>query len=85
MKDLPIPEGNEQVRPCRFGYNCLEDFESSLCCKIVAISSTCLIVTPASSFKSENCSHSHVIQHDGEDVHICTCPARLAIYEEFGT
>ena len=62
----------------------LESFDSTLCCDIIKKSSTFLIVKPTSFFKSSNCSYCHTISNKGTDVHVCSCPVRLELYQKHG-
>lgn len=74
----------DQIKTCNFGKKCLEGLDSALCCDVVKVCSTFLVVKPISSFKSCNCSHCHQINKEGVDIHICSCPMRLKLYRKNG-
>lgn len=76
-------ESSNRTRTCRFAQKCLEDFDKSWCCKIIKEGSHYLIVSPVSTFKSSNCSYIRQIKDDEQNIHICSCPVRLAIFRKY--
>lgn len=80
--DIDIEHFN-RTKTCRFAKKCLEDFDSSLCCEIIKECTHYLIVSPVSTFKSSNCSYIRQIKADDNDVHVCSCPVRLAIFRKY--
>ncbi len=69
---------------CNFSKKCLEDMDTSLCCEIVERKPLFLLVRPASTFKSSNCSYRRTIKNDTQEVHVCSCPIRIEIYDKLG-
>ena len=73
-----------KAKSCEFGQQCLKDFDDSLCCEIIDREVNSLLIKPVSTFKSENCSFLKIIKQDDKDVHVCSCPVRLEIYDNKG-
>ena len=83
---MAMPHNIEQeiikkAKSCEFDQQCLKDFDNSLCCEIIDRQINSLLVKPVSTFKSENCPYLQTIKQNNKDVNVCTCPVRLAIYD----
>ena len=77
-------EIREKAIFCEFDQQCLKDFDTSLCCEIIDRQINSLLVKPVSTFKLGNCQFLQITKQDVKDVHICTCPVRLEIYDNEG-
>ena len=69
---------------CGFSQICLTNFDTSLCCEIIDRKDNFLLVRPASTFKSMNCTYRNVIKDQDTEVQVCSCPIRIAIYDKYG-
>ena len=81
MTDNIDDKTSKKANFCEFAQQCLKNFDTSLCCEIVARQKNSLLVKPVSIFKLGNCQFLQITKQDDKNVHICTCPVRLEIYD----